>query len=129
MNIFSPKGFLQVGGAVLVAVGVLGFLGVIGPTVDRSLFGSFWWFDNVENWAHLVLGVAGLAASYTLSSSMQKSLVALLGVLGVVVGAYNLASTQLLGANLESPADLVLHLVVGAWALYAAFGGKMQAKA
>ena len=60
---------------------------------------------------------------------MQKTLVLLLGVLGILVGLYNFVSPSLLGANLESPADLLLHLVVGAWALYAALGPGAAAKA
>lgn len=121
LDLFTPRGFLQVGGAVLVVVGVLGMVGVIGPTPDRSLFGDFWWFDGAENVAHLVLGVAGLAAAYVFPAVYQRYLVIALGVLGVLVGVYNVASTQLLGANLQSPADMVLHLAVGAWALYASF--------
>lgn len=124
MNLFSPKGFLQVGGAVLVLVGILGMVGVIGPTPAMSLFGEFWWFDSAENIAHLVLGVAGLAAAFLFPPMYQRYLVMLLGVLGVLVGVYNLTGAQLLGANLENPADMVLHLVVGAWALYSVFGNK-----
>jgi hypothetical protein len=115
----NPKQFLIIGGAVLVLVGVLGFVGVIGPTADKSIFGQTWWFDNAENWAHLVLGVVGLAAAFVLPGSLQKPLVMLLGVVGILVALYNLYSTNLLGANLESPADLILHLVVGVWALWA----------
>jgi hypothetical protein len=123
MNLFSPKGFLQVGGAVLVVVGILGYVGVLGPTIEQSIFGSFWWFDNAENVAHTVLGVVALLAAYMLSSQYQKPLVIAVGVLAIVVGLYNLVGeVMLLGANLESPADMVLHLVVGAWALYASLG-------
>ena len=123
MNLFTPKGFLQVGGAVLLVVGLLGYF-IIGPTPQQSIFGEFWWFDNPENIAHTVLGIVGLIAAYTLGASMQKNLVALLGVVALLVGLYNFVGTELLGANLENPADLVLHLVVGVWALYASFGGK-----
>lgn len=119
----NPKQFLQIGGGVLVLVGVLGFVGVIGPTAEQSIFGSAWWFDNAENWAHLVLGVVGLAAAYLLGGALQKYLVAALGVVGVVVGLYSaVIATELLGANLQNPADTLLHLVVGAWALWAAYG-------
>lgn len=121
MNIFTPKKFLQIGGAVLLAVGVLGFIGIIGPTAENSIFGSFWWFDSAENVAHTVLGIAGLLAAVALSASMQRSLVIVLGILGVLVGVYNFGGSQLLGVNLENPSDLILHLVVGAWALFAAF--------
>ena len=123
MNIFSPKGFLQVGGVILLLVGVLGYVGVIGPTPAQSIFGSFWWFDNRENLALTVLGIAGLVAAFVFPAVWQRYLVMLLGIIGVLVGLYNFVSPTLLGANLESPADLVLHLVVGAWALYAVFGG------
>ena len=127
MNIFTPKKFLQIGGAVLVLVGILGYIGVIGPTADKSLFGNFWWFDGPENIAHLVLGIAGLAASFVLPSSLQKTLVMVLGIVGVLVGLYNIVSMELLGAHLESPADLILHLAVGAWALFAGFNkGSME---
>lgn len=117
----NPRQFLQVAGVVLVLVGVLGMVGVIGPTPEQSIFGPTWWFDGAENIAHLVLGVAGLAAAYILPAMLQRYLVIALGVLGVVVGLYSLVlSPTLLGANLENPADTLLHLVVGGWALYAA---------
>ena len=115
----NPKQFLLIGGIILVAVGLLGMFGVIGPTPSSSIFGENWWFDSAENWAHLVIGIVGLIAAFILPSGIQKPLVLLLGVVGVLVAVYNVFSTNLLGANLESPADLLLHLVVGAWALFA----------
>ena len=118
-SLFSAKGFLQIGGLILLLVGVLGYAGIIGPTPAQSLFGDFWWFDNAENLAHTVLGVVGIAASFVFPMGLQKALVLLLGVVGILVAGYNLVSTSLLGANLESPADLILHAVVGIWALYA----------
>lgn len=124
VDLFSPKGFLQVGGIILIVVGVLGYVGVIGPAASQSLFGDAWWFDNAENIAHLVLGIAGLGASYVLDKALQKTLVMLLGILGVGVGVYNFVSPTLLGANLEVPLDTVLHLAVGGWALYASMVAK-----
>jgi len=120
MGIFTPKGFLQVGGAVLLLVGILGYVGVIGPTPDSSLFGEFWYFDNAENIAHTVLGIVALAAAFLLKDAgMQKTLVMIVGVIALLVGIYGFITPSLLGANLENPADNILHLVVGAWALAA----------
>lgn len=127
MNIFSPKGFLQVGGVVLVVVALLGFFGLIGPTPESSLFGAAWYFDNGENWAHLVLGAVALIAAYALKDANQlKWLVAILGIVGILFGVYSLfgAVTEgvtFMGAALQNPMDTILHLVVGAWALTAAF--------
>ncbi len=106
-----------------MVVGVLGFLGIIGPTSAQSIFGANWWFDNGENWAHLLLGVVGLIAAFVLPAMAQKGLVLILGVFGVLVGVYSLAiGPEFFGANLENPADTVLHLAVGAWALWASLG-------
>ncbi len=114
----TPKSFLQIGGGVLVLVGLLGFFNVIGPTPEQSIFHGTWWFDNGENWAHLVLGVVGLLASYTLGKDMQRNLVLLLALLALFFGLYNFFSTSFLGANLESPADLILHLAIAVWAFF-----------
>lgn len=116
----NSKQFLIIGGAVLVLVGLLGAVGVIGPTSDASIFGPAWWFDNAENWVHTVLGVVALLAAFLIPASLQKPLVMLVGVLGILAGAYSaLGHANLLGANLEDPADTVLHIVVGAWAILA----------
>jgi len=116
----NPKQFLIIGGAVLVLVGFLGAVGVIGPTSTASIFGPAWWFDSAENWAHTILGIVALLAAFVLPASLQKPLVMLVGVLGILAGAYSaLGNANLLGANLEDPADTVLHIVVGAWAIIA----------
>lgn len=123
----NPKQFLVVGGIVLVLVAVLGFFGVIGPTAEQSVFGDTWWFDNAENWTHLVLGVVAVIAAFVLPSMAQKWLVVVVGVLGLVVAVWGFtvakeATPNFFAANLENVADNVLHLVVGAWALLASMG-------
>lgn len=121
----NPKQFLVVGGIVLVVVGLAGFFGLIGPTPDSSLFGANWYFDNAENWAHLVLGVVALVVAFALGASLQDRVTLLVGVVGILVGLWGFfVSTNLLGANLENPADNLLHLVIGAWALLAWWNGR-----
>ena len=124
----NPKQFLLIGGLILVVVGLLGFAGLIGPTPESSIFGGSWWFDNGENWAHLILGLAALVGLKVLNDGMQRWLVAAVGLLGLVVTVYGfVVGENLLGANLENPADNILHLVIGLWALYAAKkGGEMM---
>lgn len=121
----NPKQFLIVGGAVLVLVGILGFVGPIGPTASASIFGNFWWFDVYENWAHLVLGIVALIASVLLSSMLQKYLVVIVGIVGLFFGVYSLVlssngAADFYGAMLQNPADTALHFIVGIWALWAA---------
>ena len=117
MKFFTPKNFLTVGGIVLVVVGLAGFIGIIGPTPERSLFGSFWWFDNYENFAHLILGVVGLLVAFVFPMKWHRPIALLVGVLAIFFALYNLMSTNFYGAGLESPADLLLHTVVGVWAI------------
>lgn len=119
-TILTPKGFLQVGGIVLIVVGILGFF-LIGPTAEQSIFGAAWYFDNPENWAHLVLGIVAVAAAYGLKdTATQKNLTLVVGIFALLVGIYGFFSPSLLGANLENPLDNILHLVVGAWGIGAA---------
>lgn len=120
----DSKQFLQIGGIILILVGVLGFF-LIGPTSEQSIFGEAWWFDNAENWAHLVLGIVALLVLYAFPEFLHKPIVVLVGIIGLLVGLYSLfGETTLLGANLENPADTALHVIVGAWALWAGMKGQ-----
>ena len=118
----TPKQFLRVGGAVLVVIGTLGFANVLGPTADKSIFGVSWWFDNGENWVHLIIGIIAVIAAYAVGTEAQKPLAIIVGVIAVLVGLYGIFEPSLLGSNLQNPADTILHLVVGIWALVAARG-------
>ncbi|HZM71846.1 MAG TPA: hypothetical protein VFC71_00580 [Candidatus Polarisedimenticolia bacterium] len=126
-GIFSPKGFLMAGGIVLVLLGVVGYLGIF----SESAYPAFW-LDNGENVAHIALGVVALAALYVpgLNSALApyyRWIVLLVGVIALFFGIYGFvvpagSSTDpnTFGlANLESPADNILHLVVAAWAFLA----------
>ena len=119
MSVISPRGFLKWGGIILIAVGILGMIGVIGPTTN-SLFGDSWWFDQYENWAHLILGLVAIAALYVLPAKTQKPLVLIVGIVAlffVVWGFF--VSSDFYGAMLENPLDNILHLVVGVWGVWA----------
>lgn len=122
----NPKQFLTIGGIVLVVLGVLGF--IVG---EARLIGDLFWLDNGENVAHVVLGIVALAAVYVpgLNSALApyyKPIVILVGIIALFFGVYGFVvagspSPNTFGvANLENPLDNILHLAVGAWALYAA---------
>jgi len=122
----NPKQFLQLGGVILVVLGVVGLL----PVFTKANIPWFY-LDAGENVAHIGLGVVAIAAAYLLTdAAMQKWLVAVVGIVALFFGIYGFVvmgqpEPNTFGlANLESPADNLLHLVVGAWALYAAFIGR-----
>lgn len=124
MDIFSPKGFLQIGSILLILLGILGFTGVLGPVADRSLFGTFWWFDHLESTSLILTGTLSLIIVFLFPAMWQRYFVIILGICSVLVGVYNFMgnNTKLFTANLESPSDLLFFLLFGAWALYAVFG-------
>ena len=123
---FTPRMFLIVGGAVLLLLGIVGFLGIFSKTSTPAF-----WLDSGENFAHVGLGVIALAAVYVpglndILRPYYRWIVILVGLLalffavyGVLVG--NNAEPNTFGlANLENPADNLLHLVVALWAFLSA---------
>ena len=125
--LFTPRGFLIVGGAVLLLLGLLGFVILKDPAM------SFFWLDTSENIAHTVLGIVALAAVFVpgLNDALApyyRWIVILVGVIALFFGVYGFlvpvgspASPNTFGlANLEL-GDNLLHLIVAAWAFAAAF--------
>lgn len=107
------KQYLTWVGWILVILGILGF---VWPGVDAfSLSGG-------ENWAHLVLGVIALIAAYWLDGQVQKWLVAILGIVALYVGIWGFVDPTYYGSASLELLDNVVHIVLGVWGLWAAFG-------
>jgi uncharacterized membrane protein len=121
--------FLIVGGAVLLLLGIVGYLGIF--TKEST---PWFWLDNGENVAHTFLGIVALAAVYvpglnTVLKPYYRGIVALVGVIALFFAGYGFLQAS--GAepntfsisNLENPSDNILHLVVGIVAFAAAWMG------
>lgn len=126
-NVLTPKGFLTYGGVILLVLGILGFVALS----DVNAYPNFY-LDSGENVAHTGLGIIALAIVFvpglnTMFEPYYRWIVILLGILSLFFAVYgfivagNPAPNTFGLANLENPFDNVLHLVVGAWALYAAW--------
>ncbi|MEX2546542.1 MAG: hypothetical protein WD830_01985 [Chloroflexota bacterium] len=117
-TLFTPRGFLIVGGAVLLLLGVLGL---------------FFWVDPAENIAHIGLGLVALAAIFVpgLNDTLTphyRWLVNVFGVIALFFGVYGFllpagspTSPNTFGLANLTLGDNLLHLVVAAWAFLAAF--------
>lgn len=122
--LFTSTGFLRYGGAVLLLVGIVGYLGV---------FNSFEFFslDAGENLVHTLLGVVGIGVGFGLKNAGLHRLLTIALLATAIVftifpvilpggGALSngtFASPNFYGlSNLENPADALLHLVVAGWA-------------
>jgi hypothetical protein len=122
----SARRFLVWGGGLLLVLGTIGL-----PPVFTKANTPWFWLDGGENAAHTVLGLFSLAAAYGLNDvRLEKWIVASLGVAALFFGVYGflVMSTpepNTFGlTNLESPVENVMHLALGAWAIYAAFLGR-----
>ena len=125
----NPKQFLTIGGVVLIVLGILGYI-----LPGGQILGNAWYLTPGENIAHLVLGIVAVAAVYVLDAKMQTMLVWLVAAIALFFGVYGflVAAVPPMNtfgvANLETPYDNILHLVVGIWAVYAAMMGGKSAK-
>jgi hypothetical protein len=126
-SVFTPKGFLTYGGAVLLFLGLIGFFALNDPAITPAFY-----LDQGENVAHTGLGIIALAIVFipglnTAFAPYYRWIVILLGIVALFFAVYgfyvggNDAPNTFGVSNLESPLDDILHLVVAAWALYAAW--------
>ncbi|MBI3626444.1 hypothetical protein HY224_00145, partial [Candidatus Uhrbacteria bacterium] len=67
-------------------------------------------------------GVVALIVAFAAPMSVQKPVTMIVGVVALLVGLYSIFKPSFLGANLENPADTLLHLVIGVWALVSTKG-------
>jgi uncharacterized membrane protein len=122
-----PKLFLTVGGAVLLLLGLVGYLNVFTESGTPDF-----WLDGGENLAHTVLGAVALAAVFvpglnTALAPYYRAIVVLVALIALFFAVYGFLQPAGTGANpntfgvsnLENPSDNLLHLVVGIVALAA----------
>ena len=127
--LFTPKGFLMVGGVVLLLVGALGFF-ILNGSAAQSALGSFFWLDNSENYAHVLLGVVALAALYvpglnSMLAPYYRWIVILVGLIALFFGVYGFIASgsapNTFGLTNLELGDNLLHAAIFAWAFLAAF--------
>ena len=131
-TLFTPRGFLILGGLVLFLLGIVGFL---------SIFTSQTFFLTAgENLVHVALGAIALAAVFVpgVNRTLEpyyRWMVILVGVLALFFGVYGFllpagnppANLNTFGlANLEF-VDNLIHLIVAAWAFVAAYWAPQRA--
>lgn len=123
-----PKHFLIYGGALLLILGAVGFIGVIGPKAETSIFKEVWYFDYAENWAHIVIGALALLLGFLVPARIQKPIAVLLGLMAIAVGVYSIFIPQFFSATFQNPIDITFNMLIGIWAIFTVIlGTKEQA--
>ena len=120
-----PRLFLSAGGSVLLLLGVVGY-----ATLFTEAGSPSFWLDGTENLAHTAVGLVAIGAAFmpgriAAMARYQRWIAALIALIALFLGVYGFllpagssAHPNAFGvANLESPADNLLHLVVGTVAL------------
>ena len=84
-TVFTPRGFLVVGGAVLLVLGIVGFLNIFTSSAFSLTAG--------DNFAHVVLGLVALAAVFVpgLNTALEpyyRWLVILVGAIALFFGVH-----------------------------------------
>ena len=114
----------KVFGAVLLLVGILGFIPALTP--DGYLLGIFH-VNAVHNVIHVLTGIVALAAGFSGASYARMYfqvfgvVYALVTVLGFIYG-----DQPILGLVASNLADTLLHVVISAAALYLGFGKPLE---
>ncbi len=126
-----PRLFLSAGGSVLLLLGVVGYAEIFTEAASPTF-----WLDDSENLAHTALGIAALAAVFVpglnrVLAPHSRAIVGVIAVIALFFAAYgflqppgsSLEPNTFGIANLENPADNLLHLVVGIVAVAAMYVG------
>jgi hypothetical protein len=114
------RSFALVLGIVFVLIGILGFVPVFVP--GGALLGIFG-VNALHNVVHLLFGVVGIAAALTgwprIYNQVAGIVYFLIGILGFIPAL--VPHGLLLGLVDVNVADNILHLVIGAAAVYVGF--------
>lgn len=117
MSLLTTKYFLMIGGAILLALGIFGFI-VPEPVTDTSAVH----FDVWENYIRTLAGIGMLVGAFLLPRIyrwLASAVVGLTAIAFTIIGfvVSGAASPNLGGANLENPFDNLVHLAIGLYAL------------
>ena len=114
------------GGIMGTLEGIVGMHGLIGPDANRSLFGTWFYTNPVENRGHLFFGLLFLFASLFLPLRYQRYIFGFTGALALFL-VYVTAlgpipeGVSFLGTQLQNPGDNILHIFNGISFMFLAF--------
>ncbi|ASS74541.1 hypothetical protein CIG75_05700 [Tumebacillus algifaecis] len=111
------KVYARVAGWIFLLIGLLGFF-------MNDLFGLIQ-FDTTHNIVHLVLGVLGIAAGQSVTWSRLYAQV--FGTIYVLLGILGFFLPDLLGYHHLEVTENLVHVILGAWGLYAVLGATEKA--
>jgi Domain of unknown function (DUF4383) len=120
--VYIEKTYALILGAVLTAIGILGFIPGVAP--DGNLLGIFA-IDGVHNVVHLLSGIVGLAAGLSPYARYARWYALAFGIVyGLVTIIGFLQGDTVLGLFRINGADNILHLVIAVASLAVYFAAE-----
>jgi len=115
-------------GAIYLAVGIIGFLPVLGgsATMTNSKLLGLFNINLLHNLVHVVIGIGGLAAVTSLPNSRRFCQV--VGVILLLLGVLGVFVANPLGLLYIGGLDIPLHLVSGAVLAYFGFAATVSTR-
>jgi len=126
MESSMSRNFLMWVGYVLIVLGILGFIRVLGPTAQHSIFGNFWWMSSQVDLIYIVSGIVSLFSAYVLPENIVQMVTYAIGVVAFFVGLYGLFwATKIFTVPLEGAIGNLINLLIGVWGLWSVSGERI----
>lgn len=115
-----PCEFARAGSVILIAVGLLGAIGFLGPTASENVLDGKWWLGWTEIVSYLIVASLLFFASRA-PTGIERPVVLCVGWLFVLLAATSLFTNTLLTVHFERPIETFFYLILGVWAIFAGF--------
>lgn len=126
MSARTSRNFLIAVGYILIILGILGFIRVLGPSPDKSIFGSFFWMDSRLNLLFIVTGVISFFTAYVFADTMINFLAFGIGTVAFFVGLYGLLwASRIFTLPLAGPIGNLIILIIGIWGIWSVSGERI----
>jgi len=123
MEAKMSKNFLIWIGYIGIILGILGFIHVLGPTPQNSIFGSYWWMSSQINLIYIIGGIVSLFTAYVLSESIVQIVTYGIAILAFFGGLYGLFwAPAVFSVPLEGVIGNLITFLIGVWALWSVSG-------
>jgi hypothetical protein len=119
MEARMSKNFLVWIGYITIILGILGFIHVLGPTPQTSIFGSFWWMDGQVSLIYIMGGIVSLFTAYVMPDNVVELITYGIGAVAFFVGLYGLFwAPRVFSVPLEGVIGNLIMFLFGVWGLW-----------
>lgn len=121
------RNFLVWMGYIAIILGILGFIHVLGPTPQNSIFGSYWWMSSQVGLIYIVGGIVSLFTAYAMPESIIQIVTFGIAVVAFFIGLYGLFwAPRVFSVPLEGVIGNLINFLIGIWAFWSVSGERFR---